>query len=314
MPSSYQSISIFYDTNRQKSSIPRYGWSKPTIVHIPTSYQQDVARAHSSDDPFAASDMHDIPLHEDSPYDDFLKQDGNQAPISEQTPSQPSPSPWGMGRSLTKSKPSSQVDRDEARSEWETVAGDDERHYQVTGPPKAKVTLKSLGLVPDTDDEDGGDDVKGKGIKPPFKRPGTPFDAFGFSNRSGEHEANPIRVDQDANYGSAFVHHGHTEFIRQPVYGVGVHETGPSRPTGRRGFPVNSKTSSSESTDHFKYDGEAYSTFLHPSSTRETKDSTSRPTTTNKERGLSMRAKFESKESTMPSKTAFYNPTAVLST
>ncbi|PTB40524.1 hypothetical protein M441DRAFT_68978 [Trichoderma asperellum CBS 433.97] len=297
--------------NFAESSIPRYGWSKPTIVHIPTSYQQDVARAHSSDDPFAASDMHDIPLHEDSPYDDFLKQDGNQAPISEQTPSQPSPSPWGMGRSLTKSKPSSQVDRDEARSEWETVAGDDERHYQVTGPPKAKVTLKSLGLVPDTDDEDGGDDVKGKGIKPPFKRPGTPFDAFGFSNRSGEHEANPIRVDQDANYGSAFVHHGHTEFIRQPVYGVGVHETGPSRPTGRRGFPVNSKTSSSESTDHFKYDGEAYSTFLHPSSTRETKDSTSRPTTTNKERGLSMRAKFESKESTMPSKTAFYNPTAL---
>ncbi|GFP56617.1 hypothetical protein TASIC1_0007010900 [Trichoderma asperellum] len=157
-----------------------------------------------------------------------------------------------MGRSLTKPKPSSRVDHDEARSEWETVAGDDALDYQVTGPPKAKVTLKSLGLVPDTDDEDDGGDVKGKGIEPPFKRPGTPFDAFGFSNRSGEHEANPIRVDQDANYGPASVHHGHTEFIRQPVYGVGVHETGLSRPTGRRGFPVNSKTSSSESTDHFK--------------------------------------------------------------
>lgn len=262
------------------------------------------------------STMHDIALHDDSPYDDFSKQDGNQSPISEQASSQPSPSPWSMGRSLTNPKPSSRVDHDEARSEWETIAGDDELDYQVTSHPKAKVTLKSLGLVPDTDDEaeDDGGNAKGKGIKPPFKRPGTPFDAFGFSSRLGEHEANHTRTDQDTNYSPAFAHHGHTEFIKQPVYGGGVQEVGPSRQTIRRGFPVNSKTSSSESTDRFKYDGEAYSTFLHPSSTRETKNSTSRRTITNEERGLSMRTKFESKESSMPSKTAFYNPTAVLST
>lgn len=260
------------------------------------------------------STMHDIPLQDDSPYDDFSKLDGNQTPISEQASSQPSPSPWSLGRSLTRPKPSSGVDRDEARSEWETIACDDGLDYQVTGPPKARVTLKSLGLVPDTDGEDDGYSAKGKRIKPPFKRPGTPFDAFGFSSRSGEHEANPTRMDQDTNYGPAFVHHGHTEFTKQPIYGGEVQDLGPSRPTGRRGFPVNSKTSSSESTDRFKYDGEAYSTFLHPSSTRETKNSTSRPAFTSKERGLSMRARFESKESTTPSKTAFYNPTAVLST
>jgi hypothetical protein len=258
--------------------------------------------------------MHDIPLHDDSPYDDFSKQDGDQTAISEQTCSQPSQSPWSMGRNLTHPKPSSRMDRDEARSEWETVAGDDELDYQANGRPKGKVTLKSLGLVPDTDDEDDGGDVKGKRIKPPFKRPGTPFDAFGFSGRSVEHEDYAIRPDQDTNYGPAYAHHRHPEFARQPVYGAGVQEIGPSRPAGRRGYPVNSKTSSSESTDRFKYDGEAYSTFLHPSSTRETKNSTSRPTASNKGRCFSMRTNFESKESTMLDKTAFYNPTAVLST
>lgn len=211
-----------------------------------------------------------------------------------------------MGRNITRPKPSSQVDRDEARSEWETVAGDDEPGHQTNKRPKPKVTLKSLGLVPDTDDEDDGGDVKGKGIKAPFKRPGTPFDAFGFSVRSDEHEEYAVSP--------ASVHHEPSEFARQPVYGAAVQEVVPSRPTVRRDYRVNSKTSSSESTDHFKYDGEAYSTFLQPSSTRETKNSTSRPIATNKERGLSMRANFESKESTTPSQTDFYNPTAVLST
>ncbi|KAM0466945.1 hypothetical protein ACHAPV_000456 [Trichoderma viride] len=261
-----------------------------------------VAEAHPSDDPFAMSTMHDIPLHDDSPYDDFSKQEGNQTPISEQTASQPSQSPWSMGRNLIRPKPSSRVDRDEARSEWETIAGGDEPGHQINGRPKPRVTLKSLGLVPDTDDEDDGGDVKGKGTKPPFKRPGTPFDAFGFSSCSGEHEEYAISP--------ASVHHEQSEFARQHVYGAEVQEMGPSRPTARRDYRVNSKTSSSESTDRFKYDGEAYSTFLQPSSTRETKNSTSRPIATNKERGLSMRTKFESKESTTPSQTAFYNPTA----
>lgn len=252
------------------------------------------------------STMHDIPLHDDSPYDDFSKQEGNQTPISEQTASQPSQSPWSMGRNLIRPKPSSRVDRDEARSEWETIAGGDEPGHQINGRPKPRVTLKSLGLVPDTDDEDDGGDVKGKGTKPPFKRPGTPFDAFGFSSCSGEHEEYAISP--------ASVHHEQSEFARQHVYGAEVQEMGPSRPTARRDYRVNSKTSSSESTDRFKYDGEAYSTFLQPSSTRETKNSTSRPIATNKERGLSMRANFESKESTTPSQTDFYNPTAVLST
>ncbi|KAM0516272.1 hypothetical protein ACHAPE_005418 [Trichoderma viride] len=289
--------------NFAESSIPRYGWNKPTIVHIPASYQQAIARTHPSDDPFTTSTLHDNPLHDDSPYNDFSKQDGNRTPISEQTASQPSQSPWSIGRNLIRPKPSSRADRDEARSEWETVAGDDEPDYQTNKHPKPKVTLKSLGLVPDTDDEDDGGDVKGKGIKPPFKRPGTPFDAFGFSGRSDEHEEYAISP--------ASVHHEPSEFARQPVYGAAVQEVVPSQPTARRDYRVNSKTSSSESTDHFKYDGEAYSTFLQPSSTRETKNSTSRPIATNKERGLSMRTNFESKESTTPSQTAFYNPTAV---
>lgn len=294
------------NTNKQKSSIPRHGWSKPTIVHIPASYQQAVAGAHPSDDPFTTSTLHDNPLHDDSHYDDFSKQDGNQTPISEQTASQSSQSPWSMGRNLTRQNPSSRVDRDEARSEWETIAGDDEPNYQTNKRPKPKVTLKSLGLVPDTDDEDDGGDVQGKGTKPPFKRPGTPFDAFGFSGRSEEHEEYAISPDS--------VDHERSEFARQPVYGAAVQEMVPSQPTAGRDYRVNSKTSSSESTDRFKYDGEAYSTFLQPSSTRETKNSTSRPIATNKERGLSMRTNFESKESTTPSQTTFYNPTAVLST
>ncbi|KAL7787413.1 hypothetical protein V8C37DRAFT_418961 [Trichoderma ceciliae] len=270
--------------NFDKSSIPRYGWSKPTIIQLPTTYHQIVERDQSNDDPFTTPAMRDTPLHDVSPYDDRSRQDGNQTFVAEH----PSRSQWSMGRSLTHPRSSSRVDRDEGRSEWETIAGDDELDSQTASPPKAKATLKSLGLVPETDDDD--DDANGKGNKPPFARPGTPFDAFGFSKRPGVDEPHPIRMDMEAGCDSALVYYGHTGFIRQPVHGGAIQKAAPSRPTGRlRGVPINSKTSSSESTDRFKYDGEAYSTFLQPSSTRETKDSMRRPTTASDDDGLIMR-------------------------
>lgn len=281
-------------TEKKKSSIPRYGWSKPTIVHIPR-YQQAVVQDQAMDDPFTTSAMHDV-----------SSQDGHQGAVSDH----PTRSQWAMGRSLTPPKSSSKLDRDDVRSEWETIAGDDEPDGQMPTPPKAKVTLKSLGLVPESDDEDDDGDITRKGTKLPFNRPGTPFDAFGFSGRPAVREAHPIREDIEVNgnpYGS------NTGFIKQPVYGGAVQ--GPPRPTaGFRNLPINSKTSSSESTDRFKYDGEAYSTFLQPSSTRETKNSLRQAAPANDERKIIMRTGAEPRGQAMPNKAAFYNPTAVRST
>jgi hypothetical protein len=129
------------------------------------------------------------------------------------------------------------------------------------------------------------------------------------------HESHPMKADIEANCDPTFVYRGHTGFIRQPVHGGTVQGAGQSRPpAGPRAFPINSKTSSSESTDRFKYDGEAYSTFLHPSSTRDTKSSMRRPTAASDERVVAMRTKTEPRGSAMHNKTAFYNPTAVQST
>ncbi|RFU72124.1 hypothetical protein TARUN_10137 [Trichoderma arundinaceum] len=277
-------------TNFDQSSIPRYGWSKPTIVHIPSAYQQVVGRVQPSDDPFISAAMNVIPPPGVSPYDDYSKQDGNQTFASDHRYQ----SQWSAGRSLTHPKPSPNADRDEVRSEWETIAGDDELDNQTPSPPKAKVTLKSLGLVPENDCN-SDDDAGGKRGKKAFARPGTPFDAFGFSTQPGVHEARPIGMDMEASYSPFLAHNEHTGFVRQPVHGGAIQRAGSSRaPAGPRSFPINSKTSSSESTDRFKYDGEAYSTFLQPSNTRETKKSMRRPATTSDDKaGFVSRARAE---------------------
>lgn len=224
-----------------------------------------------------------------------------------------------MGRNLTHPKPPTKADRDETRSEWETVVGDDEGDSQMANAPTEGVTLKSLGLVPESDDgadddvSNDGDarDVKGKGKKPSFSRPGTPFDAFGFSNSPDMPEPRSLRMDMEASAHPSVVYCGHTGFVRQPVHGGPSQSAGPSRArNGLGAFPINSKTSSDESTDRFKYDGEAYSTFLQPSSTRETKTSKRRPAGMFEDEGFTLRTKVEQGRND----TTFYNPTAVQST
>ncbi|EHK25223.1 uncharacterized protein TRIVIDRAFT_61928 [Trichoderma virens Gv29-8] len=272
--------------NFGETSIPKYGWSKPTIIQIPTAYQQYVARNQSQEDPFVACARNELPPPDGSPYDG---QDGRPYVLEH-----PTRSKWSMGRNLTHPKPSAKADRDEARSEWETVVGDED-DGQMANASTAKATLKSLGLVPETDDgEDNYDandsdarDVKGKGKKPCFSRPGTPFNAFGFSKSHEMPEPRSLRMDMEASTHPSVVYCGHTGFVRQPVYGGPSQSAGPSRARGGLGaFPINSKTSSDESTDRFKYDGEAYSTFLQPSSTRETKTSKRRPAASKEEMTL----------------------------
>ncbi|KAL7943163.1 hypothetical protein V8C42DRAFT_347136 [Trichoderma barbatum] len=283
--------------NFGESSIPKHGWSKPTIIHLPTAYQQYVARHQSQEDPFVACARNEIPPPVGSPYD---SQDSQPYAMEH-----PSCSKWSMGRNLTHPKPPPKTDRDEARSEWETVVGDDEGDSQMANAPKAKATLKTLGLVPETDDDkdDGnstdGDarDAKGKGKKPSFSRPGTPFDAFGFSKSPEVPEPRTLRMDMEASTHPSVVYCGHTGFVRQPVHGG----AGPSRLRGGLGvFPINSKTSSDESTDRFKYDGEAYSTFLQPSSTRETKTFKRRPAGVFEDEGYTTRTKKVNDEVRIP--------------
>ncbi|KAL7908685.1 hypothetical protein GGI35DRAFT_469640 [Trichoderma velutinum] len=287
--------------NFGESSIPKYGWSKPTIIQIPTAYQQYVARNQSREDPFVACARNEIPRPDGSPYDD---QD-TQPYVLEH----PSRSKWSMGRNLTHPKPPTKADRDETRSEWETVVGDDEGDSQMANAPTAKVTLKSLGLLPETDDGEDDDnstdgdacDAKGKGKKPSFSRPGTPFDAFGFSKSPGMPEPRSLRMDMEASTHPSVVYCGHTGFVRQSVHGGTSQIAGPSRARNGLGvFPINSKTSSDESTDRFKYDGEAYSTFLQPSSTRETKTSRRRPTGVFEDEGLTLRTKKVNDEVRIP--------------
>ncbi|PNP58638.1 hypothetical protein THARTR1_01654 [Trichoderma harzianum] len=287
--------------NFGETTIPKYGWSKPTIIQIPTAYQQYVARNQSREDPFAACARNEILRPDGSPYDD---QDAQPYVLEH-----PSRSKWSMGRNLTHPKPPAKADRDETRSEWETINGDDEGDSQMANAPTAKVTLKSLGLVPESDDgandDDSNDgdarDVKGKGKKPSFSRPGTPFDAFGFSKSPEMPEPRSLRMDMEASTHPSVVYCGHTGFVRQPVHGGPSQSAGPSRArNGLGAFPVNSKTSSDESTDRFKYDGEAYSTFLQPSSTRETKTSKRRPTGMFEDEGFTLRTKKVNDEVRIP--------------
>ncbi|KAM6485523.1 hypothetical protein HDV62DRAFT_388261 [Trichoderma sp. SZMC 28011] len=289
--------------NFGESTIPKYGWSKPTIVQIPrpTAYQQYVERNQSREDPFAACARNEIPPPGGSPYDN---QD-TQPYVLEH----PSRSKWSMGRNLTHPKPPTKADRDETRSEWETVVGDDEGDSQMANAPTEGVTLKSLGLVPesddgaDDDDSNDGDarDVKGKGKKPSFSRPGTPFDAFGFSNSPDMPEPRSLRMNMEASTHPSVVYGGHTGFVRQPVHGGPSQSAGPPRARNGLGvFPINSKTSSDESTDRFKYDGEAYSTFLQPSSTRETKTSKRRPAGMFEDEGFTLRTKKVNDEVRIP--------------
>ncbi|KAL7939543.1 hypothetical protein V8C35DRAFT_326508 [Trichoderma chlorosporum] len=293
--------------NFSETSIPKYGWSKPTIIQIPTTYQQYVARNQSQEDPFVACARNEIPRPDGSPYDD---QDNQPYALEH-----PSRSKWGMGRSLTHPKPPAKADRDEAPSEWETVVGDDEGDSQMANAPTAKVTLNSLGLVPEASDgeddnysNDGNaQDIKGKGKKPCFQRPGTPFDAFGFSNGPKLPEPRSLTMDMEASTHPSAAYYGRNGFVRQPVHGGPSQSGGPPRARGGLGaFPINSKTSSDESTDRFKYDGEAYSTFLQPSSTRETRASKRRPAAISEDEGFNTRTRAEQEGDD----TTFYNPTA----
>ncbi|KAL7812937.1 hypothetical protein V8C44DRAFT_364200 [Trichoderma aethiopicum] len=248
---------------------PTHGWNPPVKITLPIAYEQYKARNQAVEDPFAACARNAIPPPGVSPYDDNAAQ---QTYASDH----PSLTKWSMGRNLTNPK-SLKLDRDEVRSDWETIVGDDEGDSRMTSPPAPQVTLKSLGIIPNNPesilaDGNGNDinedkatcnnviDPKGKGKEPAFPRPGTPFDAFGFSKTPEVLEPHSQVMDMEASYTPSPAYCGHTGFVRQPVHGgLGG---GLSRPKA-------SKASSDESTDLFKYDGEAYSTFLHRSTTRD---------------------------------------------
>ncbi|KAH0494937.1 hypothetical protein TgHK011_008515 [Trichoderma gracile] len=247
-----------------------HGWNPPVKITLPIAYEQYQARNQAVEDPFAACARNAIPPPGVSPYDD----NGTQQSYASDRPSL---SKWSMGRNLTHPK-LLKLDRDEGRSDWETIVGDDEGDSRLTCPPAPPVTLKSLGVIPnnsedilagdigdDTNDDNKATDInapdsKGKGKEPAFTRPGTPFDAFGFSKSPEALQPRSHAMDLEASYTPSPAYCGHTGFVRQPVHGgLGG---GLSRPKA-------SKASSDESTDLFKYDGEAYSTFLHRSTTRD---------------------------------------------
>ncbi|OTA06323.1 hypothetical protein A9Z42_0070580 [Trichoderma parareesei] len=246
-----------------------HGWNPPVKITLPIAYEQYKARNQAVEDPFAACARNAIPPPGVSPYDES----GTQQSYASDHPSL---SKWSMGRNLTHTKPL-KLDRDEGRSDWETIV-DDEGDSRLTCPPAPQVTLSSLGVMPKNSEsilaDDNGDaidgdnkatdndapDPKGKGKEPAFARPGTPFDAFGFSKSPEALEPRSQVMDMEASYTPSPAYCGHSGFVRQPVHGgLGG---GLSRPKA-------SKASSDESTDLFKYDGEAYSTFLHRSTTRD---------------------------------------------
>ncbi|KAL6876662.1 hypothetical protein J3F83DRAFT_769794 [Trichoderma novae-zelandiae] len=290
---------------------PLNGWKPPVKVTLPIAYQQYKARNQAVEDPFAAYARNDIPPPGASPYDDNGAQ---QCYASDH----PSLSKWSTGRNLTHPKPL-KLDRDEGRSDWETIAGDDEGDSRLTCPPQ--MTLKSLGGIPNNSgsilaDGNGNDsnvyngetgddarDIKAKGKEAPFARPGTPFDAFGFSNSPEALEPRSLVMDTEASCAPSHAYCGHTGFVRQSVHGgLGG---GLSRPKA-------SKASSDESTDLFKYDGEAYSTFLHRSTTRDI--AKRRPAAPFEDYRLNVQKTRVEEADNMHNnnnkKGAFYNPTA----
>ncbi|PTB68273.1 hypothetical protein BBK36DRAFT_1139771 [Trichoderma citrinoviride] len=287
-----------------------HGWNPPVKITLPTAYEQYKARNRTVEDPFAACARNDIPPPGVSPYDD----NGTQQSYAS---AHPSLSKWSTGRNLTPSK-HLKLDRDEGRSDWETIVGDDEGDSRLTCPPAPQVTLKSLGIIPNNSESiladqngdginehndgtgDDAHDLKRKGEEAaPFARPGTPFDAFGFSKSPEGLE--PRSLAMEASYTPSPAYCGHTGFVRQPVHGgLGG---GLSRPKA-------SKASSDESTDLFKYDGEAYSTFLHRSTTREI--AKGRPAASYEgDRLIVKKTRGEEEDNTHKNKSAFYNPTAV---